>query len=54
MIGAKFKNLRRVLKYWQSTLSNLAAVITNTKLVLFLLDSMEEFQDLSVEEWNFW
>jgi hypothetical protein len=53
MIGAKFKNLRRVVKCWHSKLSNLAAVITNTKLVIFLLDSLEEFRDLSVEEWNF-
>jgi hypothetical protein len=53
MIGAKFKNLRRVLKYWHSNLSNLAAVITNTKIMIFLLDSMKEFRDLLVEEWNF-
>jgi hypothetical protein len=53
MIGAKFKNLRRVLKCLHSKLSNLAAMVTNTKLVIFLLDSMEEFRDLSVEVWNF-
>jgi hypothetical protein len=53
MTGAKFKNLRRVLKCWHSKLSNLAVVITNTKLVLFLLGSMEEFRDLSVEECDF-
>jgi hypothetical protein len=53
LLGAKFKNLRRVLRSWQSNLSNLAATLSNNKLVLFLLDSMEEFRDLTLEEWNF-
>jgi hypothetical protein len=53
LLGAKFKNLRRVLRRWQSNLSNLAATLSNNKLVLFLLDSMEEFRDLTLEEWNF-
>jgi hypothetical protein len=34
-------------------MSNLAATISNNKIALFLLDSMEEFRDLSLEEWNF-
>jgi hypothetical protein len=50
---AKFKNLRRVLRVWHSKLSNLAATITSNKLVLQFLDILEEFRDLSVEEWNF-
>jgi hypothetical protein len=49
---AKFKNLRRVLKNY-SQLSNLAAMITNNKLVLQFMDSLEESHDLSLEEWNF-
>jgi hypothetical protein len=52
-IIAKFKNLRRVLRAWHSQLSNLAATITNNKNVLMLLDTLEEFKDLSLEEWNF-
>jgi hypothetical protein len=53
ILGAKLKNLRRVLKCWQSNLPNLAATISNNKIALFLLDSMEEFRDLNLEEWNF-
>jgi hypothetical protein len=49
---AKFKNLRRVLKNY-SQLSNLAVMITNNKLVLQFMDSLEESHDLSLEEWNF-
>lgn len=52
-IVAKFKNLRRVLREWQKQLSNLAAIIANTKSCLLLLDTLEEFRDLSLEEWNF-
>jgi len=50
---AKFKNLRRVLKAWQKTLSNLATVIANNKTILLFIDTLEEFRDLSIEEWNF-
>jgi hypothetical protein len=52
-LSAKFKNLRRVLKSWQSQLSNLKSNIANVKLILGLLDVLEEFRDLSVIEWNF-
>jgi hypothetical protein len=53
MLVAKFKNLRRVLRNWYSKISNLASTITNNKLVLYFLDSTEEYRDLSLEEWNF-
>jgi hypothetical protein len=49
----KFKNLRRVLRLWHTRPSNLAATITNNKLVLQFLDVLEEFRHLSLEEWNF-
>jgi hypothetical protein len=52
-ITAKFKNLRRVLRAWRSQLLNLATTITNNKNVLMLLNTLEEFRDLSLEEWNF-
>jgi hypothetical protein len=51
-IGAKFKNLRRILKFWQSQLSNLKVTTQNNKMLLLLLDLMEEHRDLSLEEWN--
>jgi hypothetical protein len=50
---AKFKNLRRVLRAWQSQLSSLKANIFNVKTVLILLEIFEEFRDLSLMEWNF-
>jgi hypothetical protein len=52
-IVAKFKNLRRVLRVWQANLSNLATVISNNKVVLMFMDTMEGFRDLTLEEWNF-
>jgi hypothetical protein len=52
-IMGKFKNLRRVLKTWQLQLSILASVISNNKMVILFLDILEEFKDLSHEEWNF-
>jgi hypothetical protein len=52
-LSAKFKNLRRVLKAWQLQLSNLKSNIANVKLIMGLLDVLEEFRDLSVIEWNF-
>lgn len=52
-ITAKFKNLRRLLKSWQSASPNLASSIANVKAVLNLLDAIECFRDLSLLEWNF-
>jgi hypothetical protein len=46
---AKFKNLRRVSRACQQQLSNLAATIRNNKVLLFFLDSVEEYRDLSVQ-----
>lgn len=53
IITTKFKKLRRVLKAWHSTLSNLKTSIANVKLVLSLVEIMEECRDLSLAEWNF-
>jgi hypothetical protein len=53
ILSAKFKNLRRVLKAWQSQISNLKANIANVKSVLILLGILEEYMDLTVHEWNF-
>jgi hypothetical protein len=50
---AKFKNLCRVLRSWYANISNLATNISNNKLMIGFLDSVEEFYDLSLEEWNF-
>jgi hypothetical protein len=49
---SKLKNLRCVLRKWQQH-SNLAQVIDHNKAVIFFMDVIEEFRDLSLEEWNF-
>lgn len=53
IITAKFKNLRRVLKEWQSNIFNLKKAINNVKLNLSFVLFIEEFRDLTVAEWNF-
>jgi hypothetical protein len=49
----KCKNLRGALKAWSSNFSKLKINIANISLTLQFLDSLEEFRDLSIEEWNF-
>ena len=53
VITAKFKNLRRVIKFWQSQLSNLKETIANVKLILSFLGLLEEFRDLTLMKSNF-
>jgi hypothetical protein len=49
----KLKKLRAALKAWSSKFSNLKKTISNNSLALQFLDSLEEYRDLSIEEWNF-
>jgi hypothetical protein len=49
-LSAKFKNLRRILKAWQSQIYNLKANIANVQSVLILLGILEEYRDLIVHE----
>jgi len=53
IITAKFKNLRRLIKSWQSQLSSLKANIADVKLILSFLGVLEEFRDLTLMKWNF-
>ena len=53
MLTAKFKNLRRELKEWKSTLPKLALAIEKIKLVLHFLETIELFRNLPLPEWNF-
>jgi hypothetical protein len=53
MISAKLKRHRKTLKDWQNNLPRLAQTIDNTKLVIRLIDLLEESRDLEVKEWNF-
>jgi uncharacterized coiled-coil DUF342 family protein len=49
-LGAKLKNLRRVLTEWHKKISNLSSTIAHTKELILLIDTFEEFRDLSLEE----
>lgn len=53
ILTKKYKNLRSLIKAWSSNLSNLKSTINNISLTIQLLDFLEEFRDLSLEEWNF-
>jgi hypothetical protein len=53
MLHAKFKTLRKVPRQWHSQISKLTKVIENNKVTLAFLDTLEEFRDLALEEWNF-
>jgi hypothetical protein len=52
-LGDKFKNLRKVLRQWHAQQCNLAKIIENNKVVISFLDTLEEFRDLALEEYNF-
>lgn len=49
----KCKNLRAALKVWSASLPSLKIAINNISLTIQLLDALEKFRDLSLEEWNF-
>jgi hypothetical protein len=51
-LGAKFKNLRRVLKAWKKVLPSLVKTIADCKEAILFLDKLEEARDLSLQEWN--
>lgn len=53
LLIAKFKSLKSALRSWQAQLSNLKSTIANVKLVISLLESIEERRDLTLQEWNF-
>jgi hypothetical protein len=52
-LTAKLKTTRRKLKEWHNEIPKLAKTIENTKLVIQLIDMIEECRDLEVREWNF-
>ena len=51
-ITAKFKRLRKGLKIWAKSISNLAAIIKATNKVIHMWDFLEEFRPLSNIELN--
>lgn len=53
LLTAKFKTLRSNLKSWQAQMANMKRTIANVKLIISFLDSIEEWRDLALHEWNF-
>ena len=53
IITAKLKILRKKLRDWQATKTGIHTSIANSRLILQLLESFEDFRDLSLEEWEF-
>jgi hypothetical protein len=51
-LGQKFKNMRKILREWHNGLQSLGKAIENNKMLINLSDSLEEFRDLSLEEWS--
>jgi hypothetical protein len=52
LITAMFKALRGAHRQWQAKLSRLKTTIYNVKVVLSFIDLIEEWRDLTIEEWN--
>ena len=52
-INAKLKALRKRLRGWQASMTNLKTLITNVRLIILFLEVPEEFRDISLPEWNF-
>jgi len=47
------KNLRKRLRLWQASMTNLKTVIANVRLILLFLETINDHRDLSLAEWNF-
>jgi len=45
--------MRTVLRSWQKNLSSLKRTLNNVKVILSLMEIIEECRDLTVMEWNF-
>jgi hypothetical protein len=50
---AKLKRARKAIQGWQKLLLNLAKLIDKVKMVIQLLDFIEESRDLTIHQWNF-
>ena len=51
-ITAKFKRLRKCLKHWDKSISQLSNSIKATNDVIFFFHNIEEFRPLTDAEWN--
>jgi len=53
VVSDKLKLLRRILKHWAKSLSNLSALIANCNATLSFFDKLEEHRDLFQQEADF-
>lgn len=53
LISAKLKGLRKCLREWQASMTNLKTTIANVRLIMHFLEVITEFRDLSLPEWSF-
>lgn len=51
-ITTKFKRLRKGLKIWSKSISQLSMLIKNSNKLVLFFDILEEFRELSTKEWN--
>jgi hypothetical protein len=49
---AKLKRARKVIQGWHKTFPNLAKLIDKVKMIIQLMDFIEESRDLTIQEWN--
>lgn len=52
-LSGKFKILRKSLREWQASVINLKQVICNVRMIIFFIEVLGDFRDLSLMEWNF-
>jgi hypothetical protein len=43
--------MRKALREWHINIQSLAKTIENNKMMILFFDSLEEFRNLSIEEW---
>jgi hypothetical protein len=52
-LNAKFKRLRRILRQWKASMCSLKQTILNIRMIIFFMEVLGDFRDLSLMEWNF-
>lgn len=53
LVTAKLKRLRKKLRDWQASLTNLKTLIANVRGIIFFLEILTDYRDLGLFEWNF-
>jgi len=53
LITAKLKRLRKCLRDWQASMTNLKTTIANVRITILFLEVLADHRDLCLPEWNF-